>query len=219
MYSNAKIFDKEGSLTDYSETLSLITGLYIMDLVYKNKDGVVNGSIRSKCNGIDQIFNHFNPNYKKKAKKTKSKSNNFKEYWWVVILIGVVAFFVYMFTVKDMPKRKKAVKKISQSPGAIKKFFSGDISLATSFWGVYFFIGLIVGSVFFAIQDEVWAGYYALFILLPFRIFAIIGTWRSANKYIIEKQKKKQGTGWGTAAQLYIVFSIISSVLRMIIRT
>ena len=56
---------------------------------------------------------------------------------------------------------------------------------------------------------RVWAGYYALFILLPFRIFAIIGTWRSANKYIIEKQKKKQGTGWGTAAQLYIVFSII----------
>ena len=106
MYSNAKIFDKEGSLTDYSETLSLITGLYIMDLVYKNKDGVVNGSIRSKCNGIDQIFNHFNPNYKKKAKKTKSKSNNFKEYWWVVILIGVVAFFVYMLTAKDLPKRK-----------------------------------------------------------------------------------------------------------------
>ncbi len=155
-----------------------------------------------------------------KPKKNKKYVNSihFKQYWWVVVLIAVVVFFVYMNTTKDLPKRKKTVKKISQRPGAIKKFFNGDIDLTTSFWGVYFFVGLIVGFVFFAIQknNEALAGYYALIVLLPFRIFAIIGTWRSANKYKIEKQKKKQGTGWGTTAQVCIVLGIISSVLRMI---
>lgn len=152
----------------------------------------------------------------KKIKKQKSQTN-FKQYWWVVVLIAVGAFFVYMHTTKDLPKGKKVAKKTSKSPGAIKKFFNGDVDLTTSFWGVYFGAGLVLGLLSFAIEkNETLAGLYALFILLPFTIYAMIGTWRSANKYKIEKQKKKEGTGWGTAAQVYIALSVFRGVVEII---
>lgn len=161
--------------------------------------------------------NKSNKNYSSKPKtKIKTKKTDFKQYWWVVVLIAVGAFFVYMHTTKDLPKGKKVAKKISKSPGAIKKFFNGDVDLTTSFWGVYFGAGLVLGLLSFALEkNEALAGLYALFILLPFSIYAMIGTWRSASKYKIEKQKKKEGTGWGTAAQVYIILSIIRAVVQI----
>ena len=161
--------------------------------------------------------NKSNKNYSSKPKtKIKTKKTDFKQYWWVVVLIAVGAFFVYMHTTKDLPKGKRIAKKTSKSPGAIKKFFNGDVDLTTSFWGVYFGAGLVLGLLSFALEkNEALAGLYALFILLPFSVYAMIGTWRSASKYKIEKKKKKEGTGWGTAAQVYIVLSIIRAIVQI----
>ena len=150
-------------------------------------------------------------------KKPKTKKTDFKQYWWIVVLVAIGSFFVYKHTTKDLTKRKRAVKKTSRNSGTVKNFFNGDVELSTSFWGVYFGGGLIIGLLFYAIdqQNETLAGFFSLFILLPYIIFAMIGTWRSATKYKIEKQKKKEGTGWGTATQVYIVLSIIRGVVEI----
>lgn len=207
--------DKGTANTDYTYSISLRSGLL-------NIKGTLDNfyyTVEAKCTGHQALFNFLNskPVEKKtnNVKKTNSKSYNFKQFWWVVVLIGVGAFFVYMHTTKNLPIRKDT-KKTSKSSGAIKSFFNGDVDLTTSFWGVYFGIGLVLGLLSFAIEkNDTLAGLYVLFILFPFTIYAMIGTWRSASKYKIEKQKKKEGTGWGTAAQVYIILSIIRVVVEI----
>ena len=47
-------------------------------------------------------------------------------------------------------------------------------------------------------------------------IFLMMGVWRSAEEYKKIKRKKKQGAGWGMAAQVYIVLSVINMVLKLV---
>jgi len=56
---------------------------------------------------------------------------------------------------------------------------------------------------------------YTIF-LLAAKIYLIVGTWRSAEKYKILKKKKKQSAFWAYAGQVYIVLSIIQKVGYMI---
>lgn len=205
--------DSAGTVnTDYRYTFSLRSGI----LTIKGNLTGISYSIYANCTGHQQLFNFLNT--KVVDKKIKQKPpNDFKQYWWVVVLIAVGSFFVYMLTTKDLKKVLKTKKTTTQNQGVIKKFFKGDVPLSTSFWGVYFGIGIIIGLIFFVIEkNEIAATLYSLFVLIPFVIFTTIGTWRSASKYKIEKQKKKEGTGWGTAAQVYIVLSIIRSVVELV---
>lgn len=166
--------------------------------------------------GKQIVKSKFKSNQSKKIKKQKNL-NDFKQYWWVIVLVAVGAFFVYMHTTKGLNKTKRITKKTDKNSGPIRKFFNGDVDLTTSFWGIYFGVGLVLGLLFFSIEkNETLAGLFSLFILLPYTIFAMIGTWRSASKYKIEKQKKKEGTGWGTAAQVYIVLSVFRGVVEII---
>lgn len=153
----------------------------------------------------------------KSVKKTK-KSKDFKEYWWVVVIMAVAAFFVYMHTTKNLPKLKKGRNNIGKNKNIIKKFFDGDIPLVTSFWGIYFGVGFILGLILFGItesgaSDEA-VGAYSIFVII-YSICAMIGTWKSATKYKLEKIKKKEGTGWGTAAQVYIGLSVLRIVVEI----
>ena len=47
-------------------------------------------------------------------------------------------------------------------------------------------------------------------------IFLMIGSYKSAQEYKKIKKKKKQGSGWGTAAQVYIILSAIRGFVEMI---
>ena len=99
----------------------------------------------------------------------------------------------------------------------IKKFFRGDFDLITSFWGFYF----LANSTFTYILVSLWkydtfAILFSLFVAMPYKIFSIVGTWRSAAKYKLEKKKNKKGTAWGTAAQVYICFSIFRTIIEII---
>ena len=42
----------------------------------------------------------------------------------------------------------------------------------------------------------------------------MIGTWRSAENYKIEKKKKKEGAGWAIAAQVLIVLAVIRVIVE-----
>ena len=105
----------------------------------------------------------------------------------------------------------------------LSKFWNGKVSFGQSFW-LWYMIGTTVLSLPFwlvpdvAYESDTTAGIMGLYfiILLAVVIFVIIGTWKSAEEYKKIKQRKKQGSGWAIAGQVYIVFHIISFVRAMI---
>ena len=102
-----------------------------------------------------------------------------------------------------MKKRKKQ--------NYISNFWSGNESLGTSFWAVYFIGGTILSLPAFVLSETS----SAIFIFVPFQfiylIWAMVGTWRSASKF---KPKKNQWA-WGTIAQVYIVLSVLRMLIRL----
>ena len=107
----------------------------------------------------------------------------------------------------------------------IKKLWSGNETLARSFWLYYFIFGSILSLPLFyftdARIDAMSGGAVALLLIYELFFFValviiIVGTWRSAAKYKIAKRKKKQSTGWGIAAQVYIIFAVITALSEIL---
>ena len=105
----------------------------------------------------------------------------------------------------------------------IKKFWQGKVSLGVSFWVWYIIGGGVLSLPFWIIPDAAsnqvgWAAFltaYFIFMLVAI-IFLMMGVWRSAEEYKKIKRKKKQGAGWGMAAQVYIVLAVINLVFKLV---
>ena len=149
-----------------------------------------------------------------------------KNYWWVVILIGLGVFVVYTQTRKNIHKLKKIEKivtqnqkeKIDTNTNVFIKFFRGNLSLAISYWGFLFSWGVIATVIFIILEkskDDVLVGLFSIFTLALY-VYLYIGTWRSAENYKKEKIKKKLGYGWAIAAQVAMVLGIIRFVVEFI---
>jgi len=98
----------------------------------------------------------------------------------------------------------------SQSEDTFEKFSAGKLDLATSFWGFLFAGSLVVGFVCGWLSAAYGKGWYIP--LIGYTIFAIQGTWSSAEKYKIEQNKKKQSEVWGFLAQAVCVLNGISII-------
>ena len=98
----------------------------------------------------------------------------------------------------------------SQSEDTFEKFSAGKLDLATSFWGFLFAGSLVVGFVCGFLSASYGKGWYIP--LIGYTIFAIQGTWKSAEKYKIEQNKKKQTEVWGFLAQAVCVLNGISII-------
>ena len=92
----------------------------------------------------------------------------------------------------------------------VSKFLDGELDLATSFWGFLFVGTIIIGFVCGFLSAAYGKGWYIP--LIGYTIFAIQGTWQSAEKYKIEQNKKKQSEVWGFLAQVVCVMNGISII-------
>jgi len=98
----------------------------------------------------------------------------------------------------------------STEKDALSKFSDGELDLATSFWGF-----LIVGTVVVGFVCGWLSAAYGKGWVIPlglYTIFAVQGTWSSAEKYKIEQNKKKQTLVWGFLAQVVCVLNAISVI-------
>ena len=106
----------------------------------------------------------------------------------------------------------------------LKIFWEGKVSFGQSFWLWYFIGGSVISIPFFVISEESINSSVglSLFIILYFiffvcaLIFLIIGAWKSAENYKKIKKKKKQGSGWAIAGQIYIGLATLQGVVEMI---
>lgn len=122
---------------------------------------------------------------------------------------------------------KKSKNKKKQK-NFIKSYWNGEESLAFSFW-VISILGLSVISIpnlivmmqgdnYFDSMSSSTALIYLIYILGVFSatIFAYIGLWRCAGKYIFHKKRTKKSAIWGYLTYVYIVLGVIQSASRMI---
>ena len=122
---------------------------------------------------------------------------------------------------------KKSKNKKKQK-NFIKSYWNGEESLAFSFW-VISILGLSVISIpnlivmmqgdnYFDSMSSSTALIYLIYILGVFSatIFAYIGLWRCAGKYILQKKKTKKSAIWGYFTYVYIVLGVIQSAGRMV---
>ena len=107
----------------------------------------------------------------------------------------------------------------------IKKFWEGKVYLGVSFWVWYIIGGSALALPFWIVSDSaldssaglsIFMILYFIFVIVAIP-FLMIGTWRSAEEYKKIKRRKKQGAGWGMAAQVYIVLSVINMVLKLVV--
>ncbi len=105
----------------------------------------------------------------------------------------------------------------------IKKFWQGKISLGKSFWLWYIVGGTILTLPAWVVPESALVSTFSAIIFLvyaaimfPVIIFLMIGAFKSAQEYRKIKKKKKQGTGWGIAAQVYIILSAIRGTVELV---
>jgi len=105
----------------------------------------------------------------------------------------------------------------------IKKFWKGKVSLGRSFWLWYVVGGTIITLLGLLIPDSALESDSAIIIFLLYIViifaaivFLMIGTFKSAQEYKKIKKKKKQGAGWGIAAQVYIILSAIRVFVELV---
>ena len=156
----------------------------------------------------------------KSSNETVSSNTNYKNYWWVVIILALGAFFLYT---KTVPKPKKVKRIVKSKPTGFKKdlinYWQGKVSYGFSYWVCLTIIGTIISlpALYFFTDQFIHSAselvllfimIYALFIIVS-QIYLIVGTWRSAEFYKAQKRKLKQSLIWGYLGQISIVLSII----------
>ena len=122
----------------------------------------------------------------------------------------------------------KKVKSKKKQNNFVKSYWNGEVSLAFSFW-VISIIGLTIISIpnvivmmqgdnYFDSMSSGAAFIYLIYVLGVFSvtIFAYIGLWRCAGKYILQKKKTKRSAIWGYLTYIYIVLGVIQSASRMV---
>ena len=122
----------------------------------------------------------------------------------------------------------KKVKSKKKQNNFVKSYWNGEESLAFSFW-VISIIGLTIISIpnvivmmqgdnYFDSMSSGVAFIYLIYVLGVFSvtIFAYIGLWRCAGKYILQKKKTKRSAIWGYLTYIYIVLGVIQSASRMV---
>ena len=145
---------------------------------------------------------------------------NLKNFWWVLVILALGAFFLYTKTVPK-PKRLKKInkKKLTGFKKDLMHFWQGKVSYGFSYWVCLTIIGTIISlpSLYFFSDQFIDSAsgivililmIYAVFILIS-QIFLIVGTWRSAEFYKAQKRKLKQSLIWGYLGQISIVLSVI----------
>jgi predicted permease len=90
----------------------------------------------------------------------------------------------------------------------LKKFFKGDISLGESFWIYLIFVNIIFKLASIVLGQLGQIIYLIIILKSLWEIFAIIGVYRSAEKYI-KKNKKRY---WGYTAQIVAVAQSFETV-------
>ena len=161
----------------------------------------------------------------KKEKKvydplTQNDRNSFKDYWWVLIILGLGAFFLYTTTVKKPLRKFNKVKTSKKTEGRIAKYWAGKDTLAFSFWGICFLLlgALYIPLIILADAADNMSGFFLLVSVLYVVFFfvaavvAYVGCWRSAGFYIKMKLKKKSSAFWGYATYVYLSISVLRSV-------
>ena len=122
---------------------------------------------------------------------------------------------------------RKIINKRKQN-SLIKRYWNGEESLGFSFWAISV-LGLTVisipniiimmqgDSIFDSMPGGI-AFIYLIYILGVFTatIFAYIGLWRCAGKYILKKKKSKKSPIWGYLTYVYIVLAVIQYASRML---
>ncbi len=100
-------------------------------------------------------------------------------------------------------------KKKTSNKNFFVNFWNGDVSLPMSYWGVGIgigiFYGFIIGLFTFSAgmsEDAIWG------FIIPFQIYAVVGIWRSANKY-------KGAKFWSILAKVALVLGIISNLFSI----
>ena len=111
----------------------------------------------------------------------------------------------------------------------ITKFLEGKYNLVHSFWVVGTLGSTIVGIPIYITSSvgvdnisSVVAGLILLYMLFytAFIIASLIGIWRSAGFYIIEKEKKKKSVWWAYAARTMVVLgglSLTSEIIKLFV--
>ena len=166
-----------------------------------------------------------------KEKSTKKKKvydplaiddrKSFKDYWWVLIILALGAFFLYTTTVKKPLRKFKKIKTIKKTEGRIAKYWAGQETLGFSFWGICFLLlgALYIPLIVLADAADNMSGFFLLIGVLYVVFFfvaavvAYVGCWRSAGFYIKMKLKKKSSAFWGYATYVYLSLSVLRSVV------
>ena len=208
--------DSYGLVTaDYDFVLSLRTGLLN---IKGNLNNEGNYTTTAKCAGYEKVFSHLNKSIsnKKKISKKRNSDIDYKQYWWVAVLLAVGSFFIYMITTKDLPQIKKKKNTLKKN-NLFSSFFRGEQSLAISYW-LFYTLGGVVGALLILFAEAFKAGDGTIILLslavLIYTGYAMIGTWRSAENYKKEKKKKKEGIGWAITAQVLIVLAVIRVIVE-----
>ena len=105
-----------------------------------------------------------------------------------------------------MVRRRK-----SKNKNFFVKFWDGELSLPMSYWGVGFGIGILYGglagifTVLVGLSDDALWGF-----IIPFQIYAVIGIWRSSNRY-------KGPKFWAVLAKIAVVVGILSNLSSLLL--
>ena len=209
----------------FSGEISLISGMYSgRSTITVLKDNVLSSyKINTQCEGHRDLFTFVNQT-NTASETTKSESSElafeYKNYWWVLIILALGAFFLYT---KTVPKPKKTKRTTKSKPTGFKKdlinYWQGKVSYGFSYWVCLTIVGTLIAlpSLYF-FTDQFFDNasgivlliliLYALFVIVS-QIYLIVGTWRSAEFYKAQKRKLKQSLIWGYLGQISIVLSVI----------
>lgn len=111
----------------------------------------------------------------------------------------------------------------------IKQHWNGELSLARSYWLnsvllsnvaiviAAFILGLVWGMIIGALgmqypPSKFW-DLCGAFVAIPFAVWSVVGTWRSAEKY---KTEKGGVMNWGGVAQVCMALGVLRFVLTFV---